>query len=236
VKEFVITAAALQVEVLNGGPRLSEILGPAAVVIAALLGAAFASRYASKNVAKELLAADDRQRRELHHDQRMRAREATRATIDEVTNALTRAMDTYAIYAGESMTVEDILNDLKAADDESEEKKKIEAAHDRHLGILTEKMLDSHNANLQLSPARLRLRLRFGEGHEVLTTYETACALIRKCNESERAHGVALRSKEQLAAVENLRRQVAPQLTAYVNAVRAWLDAEVAPDEDRVGR
>jgi hypothetical protein len=226
-----IPTAALQVEVLNGGTRVSEILGPAAVVIAALLGAAFASRYASRNVAKELLAADERQRRELRHDQKMRAREATRATIDEVTGALTRAMDTYAIYAAEVMTMEDIMNDLKEAEEGSQRKKEIEDARDKHLSLLTEKMLDSHNANLQLSPARLRLRLRFGEEDDVFTTYQNACALVRKCTESERGYGPLVRSKEEIAAAEELRRQVAPRLTAYVNAVRTWLNGDFEPED-----
>jgi hypothetical protein len=221
--------SVLEVHLVGGPSSLAQLAGPAAIVIAALAGAYFAARYASRNVARELKAADRRLRLQLRHDQSMRSREATRETLDDVTDNLTNAMNSLAAYTAALMTIEQITGALEEASDESQ-KENIQRSLDRLDDEIAKRRQLSHDAAAQLPPAQLRLRLRFPENHPVYEAFRVVVEAVSDSEDEELKNGGEPRTDEHLAAAEEIRRRIPKNLNAYAAAVRDWMDESVQLD------
>ncbi len=222
--------SALEVHLTGGKSALLELATPAAIVIAAIMGAHFAAQYAGKNVAKELTAADVRLKRELRHDQILREKEAARRTLDEVTNAATNAMDALVDFSAKIGTAEEMARLTAAAPDESEEKIEAEEALDDAIGKVIEKMEASHAAVSKLKPAFVRLQLRFPADHPVSQHFAALSDAIKASEVQERGRGPKPRDHEELAEAESVRSQIPRQLNSYLASARTWME-EVADPE-----
>jgi hypothetical protein len=220
----------LEVHLTGGKSILLELATPAAVVISAVAGAHFAAQYAGRNVAKELAAADQRLRRELRHDQRLREKEAARRTLDEVTNVATDAMDALVDYSAKIKTTEDVARMVEDALDESEEKAELEEAHDELVGEIVENSNASHAATRKLRPAHVRLQLRFPADHQVTERFAALIQAIKTSEMQERGHGLEPRNSEELAEAESIRGEVPRHLNLYLASARTWMEQAVEPE------
>lgn len=215
----------LQVHLTGGGSQTSEILTPVAIVLAALVGAWFAARYARRNVAQELAAADRRLAAQMSHDRELRDRQTTRETLDQVVETMTRALNTGADFAAAIATAEHIRRE---AEDEKAEEAQREDARGRlskfegkNVGPLRK---DSVEAFLQTHPAKLRLRLRYPAGHPILSAYDKWQSAIDSSHDLTEKGVGRLRSKEELAESKASKSQIPAALASFVRAVHTWND------------
>ncbi|HEY3435653.1 MAG TPA: hypothetical protein VGK41_08370 [Solirubrobacterales bacterium] len=221
--------AVLEVQLTDGRSVLLELATPAAIVIAAIAGAHFAARYAGRNVAKELTAADLRLKRELRHDQILREKEAARRTLDEVTNVATDAMDALVSYSTKIGIAEDMARLAEDAPEESPEKTEAEEELDKAIGDVIEKMEASHAAGSKLKPAFVRLQLRFPADHPVSQRFAALSDAIKASEVHERGHGPEPRNSEELAEAESVRSNIPRQLNLYLSSARTWMRETTDP-------
>lgn len=222
--------SVLEVHLTGGKSILLELATPAAIVIAAIVGAHFAAQYAGRNVAKELAAADLRLKRELRHDQILRKKEAARRTLDEVTNVATNGMDALVDYAAKIQSVEEKAKLVADAPNESEEKAEAGKRLNDALAELIEKAEASHAAIRKFSPAFVRLKLRFPADHPVSKCFAALTDAIKASEAHERGHGPEPRNDEELAEAQEIRSKIPRQLNLYLDAARAWMEQVVEPE------
>jgi hypothetical protein len=214
-----------------GGPSLPwDLLGPAAIVLAAFIGAVAAAWYASRNVRKELNAADLRLRRQLKHDQEMRSREAIRRTLDQVTDVLTEAMDALADFVGEVVSCGEHARDADAAVGGSKEQQEARRALTESMEAVTRSMTTTQGKVMKLSAARLRLRLRFEETDPVYRNFDLTCDAVLASYEREVEASGRARSDDELTEATGGRMEVARRLRLYTDAVRDWQSSVIEPE------
>ena len=209
---------------------LIHILGPAAIVVAAVAGAILAYKLSSRNVEREMRAADSRQANQLQHDRDLRATEDKRATVDSVTEELTAGIDAISDFAASQQVAELAKNEMELAAPGSEQ-----VAY----RAIWEERIDETNAQMSkavtrtnaLQAALVRLRIRFPEEDEIYVRYRAVVNQLDAVYEAERAGGVrGRRSNEELAAASSERDKIALRLNEYVGAARTWAQTVTAPE------
>ena len=141
----------------SGGIGITDFLAPAAVIVAAFL----AYLFATKNVKREIAAAETRQATELRHDRELQVLAGTRETVDDATKALSSAIDAFAEFFAKTLGAEFVHHQMENAPEGSEIR---EAFKGRWVEMASETTDDTGLAVTRLSAlqaALLRLRLRF---------------------------------------------------------------------------
>ena len=218
--------AVLEVHLTGGRSLLVELAGPAAIVIAAIAGAFFASRYASKNVAKELEAADERQEKRLAHDLLIRRVEHVRDALDDSGEL---ALEAGAATAAFELAIEKWEADLpgleaglsEATSDEErvgflnllrEGKDKVLAAEATVTARLTEML-----------GAKVRLQLRLGSSHEIPPLYEHLRAGWREAVDAAAKGSTRSRPAEEKKHSEALEDSSGDRFEEFFSACEQWL-------------
>jgi hypothetical protein len=209
---------------------LIQILGPAAIVVAAVAGAILAYKLATRNVEREMKAADARQENQLRHDREMRATEDKRGTLDSVTESLTAGIDAIGDFAAAQLVAENVKREMNLASD-GPEKVAYEAQWKIRTDETNEQMSRAVTRTNALQASLVRLRIRFPEDHEIYVRYRAVVNQLDTVYAKERAKGVAgQRSKEELAAASTERDKIALRLNEFVAAARTWAQTVMAPE------
>ena len=221
------------------------LIGPFLIALGAFLAAWLTVRTANKRHREQLEHDRDLQDqrlthdRELHafqlaHDRFLRERDATRGTIDEVTGALTRAMDALSEFTGDVLNADRYVRE-RLASDTQEEREALQRQWNQAMIELTQKVRPFHEMVELLRPAQLRLRLRFPDAHPVFRNFALVCSAVEQALELVgREHEADIRSDEVLAEMEESRAEVGNRLTRYVEAVQTWVDAPPGVEEYEV--
>jgi hypothetical protein len=219
------------------------LAGPFAIASGALLGVWFSNRNAGKRHEEQLSHDRDlhEQRltldRQLHADQlandrAVRAREETRAVIDEVTSSLTDAMDALANFVANRNNLERTARE-QAESESLEEREHRQEAWNEDLNSLTDALGSAFRSMETLRPSQLRLRLRFPEEHPIYRGFVLVCSAVERAVTLVANDGTEIRTEEVLAEEEESRVEVARRLGEYVRAVRSWgEELPLTPDQD----
>jgi hypothetical protein len=242
-----------EVELVGGNEWewLIPLVGPLAIAAGALFGVALSNRKATERHREQLehdrdlqdqrlthdrelhgvQLAQDRELRamQLRYDQEIRAKEAAQQTVDEATRALTDAVEALGDFAGETVFLEGISQELAEADDEEQEINRQEAWN-QGMRSLIEQMKAAHRTVGLLRPAQVRLLLRFEQAHPIYRNYFQASSAIDEHLDTLREHGGAIQSQERLDQIERESAEVARSLNGYIEAVRRWVASSVEPD------
>jgi hypothetical protein len=217
----------IDVHITGPNGSLSDYLGPATVLVAAYL----AYLFATKNVKREIAAAEKRQQTELRHDRELQVLAGNRATVDNATEALTNAIDAFAGFASKVLGVEMVRRQMEGAPKDSEDR---EVFKGRWIEMTSEATSEMSTAVMRINALQatlLRLRLRFPEDHDIYITYKSAVDALDTIYDIHRQKAVTqLRTDEELAAANEARNQLPQYLSAWVEAVRSWNDALLAPN------
>jgi hypothetical protein len=220
----------IDVHVTSTDGGLIVYLGPLAILIAAYLAYVFATR----NVRREMAAAEKRQEKQLQHDREMQAIAGSRAALDDVTEVLTSAIDGITGFASNLLVTELTRRKMEAAPEGSEHRAAYEAKWHEMASTTTAEMSIAVTRLNALQPALLRLRLRFPEDDDIYVKYRSAADTLDAIYDLERKKEVTdLRTDDELAASNEARSQLPGFLTDWVQAVRAWNDSLLEPGTNR---
>jgi|SRR5215218_349139 len=216
----------LNVHLTNAGPTLVEILGPAAIVLAALAGAWFAARYARQNVQRELAAAEVRLKIQMQHDRRVRDRQATRGVLDDVVKTIEEIIDADATFMVEVDRVERLRDEVGEAPPDSSWRKDAEERLERLTkDDLQRSFSEAADAVVRAHPARMRLRLRFADDHPIICTFTDWHRIMNQIYELSRKGIAVNRTSDDVRETEELADKVDPALDEFAAAVRDWMNA-----------
>jgi hypothetical protein len=234
-------AQALRLEAPSG-PIDVHVTGTDAGLIAylgplAILGAAYlAYRFATKNVRREIAAAEKRQERQLQHDREMQAIAGSRAALDDVTEVLISAINGITDFASNLLATEMTRRKMEAAPEGSEQRAAYEAKWHEMASTTTAEMSIAVTQLNALQPALLRLRLRFPEEDPIYAKYRNAAGVLDAIYDLEREKEVTdLRTDEELKASSDARSQLPGFLADWVQAVRAWNTSLLEPNASDPG-
>jgi hypothetical protein len=233
-KVLAIGEQPIDVHLTNSGPNLAEILGPAAIVLAALVGAWFAARYARQNVKQELAAAEARLKLQLDHDRQVRNRAAARSTIDDIVKTIEQIIDKDADFVVGIGHAEDLRRAVGELPEDSFERNDTEGKlQDLAAGGLERTRSEASEALMKAHPAKLRLRLRFAVDHPIVRTFSQWQSVMDQIYESSLKGLSANREPSEIEAAEELSNRVDPMLESFANAVQEWMDTVPMESEVR---
>jgi hypothetical protein len=218
--------AALEVHLTGGPSVLVELAGPAAIVIAAVAGAFFAARWASRNVSKELEAADRRQQERLAHDLLIRRVEHVRDALDDSAEL---ALAAGAAVANFELVIENwederaaLEAEIAAASSPVEGQALIE-----RLGVGKDRVLAADStvtARLtEMLGAKVRLQLRLGSSHAIPPLYEQLRAGWREAVDAFAKGSTRSRTEAEKKRSEELEDSNGDRFEEFFSECERWL-------------
>lgn len=215
--------------VTNNGFSAAELLVPAAIVVAALVGAWFVARYAGKNVSKELVAAEQRLETQMAHDRELRDRQATREMVDDVVAIMTEVLSSSADFAVSIKEAESFRREIATTENGSESRSNVEERlGDLESGDLGRHSQRSFEALFKCPPAHVRLRLRFPKGHPILIAFNQWYEVVKASRKNFAKGLTRLRTEQELKESTEMGKTIPSSLENFVTAVRDWIDAKTA--------
>jgi hypothetical protein len=158
----------------------------------------------------------------------MRSREATRQTLDQVTDDLTEAMDALADFAAEVDTCGERARDADTAEG-SKERDAARRALVKSMEEITRSMVTTKVKVTKLNAARLRLRLRFDDSHAVYRNFDLTCNAVLAAFEGEVEVSGKGRTDDERTEAQGRFMEVAKCLGLYSNAVWDWHNSVIEP-------
>jgi hypothetical protein len=191
---------------------LIEVLGPLAVVIAGVVGAWLAARY-----------AETQQERQFAHERAMRERDATRAILDELGRYITTAIDKVSSLAAVVKVLEDLRHEEEAAPDD-EERLKLAKRYTQVQQQIIDAQQPAHSALIDGLAWVFRLQLRFEPDDPVLVQFEKWRAAFEKWHTRVVELAMEPWDENDEAELDELGKAAAEALLGFSVAAREWIN------------
>jgi len=228
---------AIQVELTGGGFPLVEVLGPAAIIVAAVFGAMFAARQANRRQGRQLDAESERLgmqldaenvrlREQLAHDREMRERDEIKTTVTDVMEHAYLIRDLGSKHVAQVTTFEVTMKQV--ADLERDGKDEEAAGTRESMLEINIPSLNSETYSALVGALTKghsngeRLSVRLGLEHPIVTSYEKWLVDFKSSMDLYKLDdGVGPTGEE---AAERTRRGAvqAVQFGTFLGAVQAW--------------
>ncbi len=236
----ITTAPSEPVEIAlssDGGFPWIGVLGPVAIVLAAIV----AALYARHRMRTELAAADVRLEKQLkhdressaalleaqlRHDRESREREATRTTLDELAHLVAETLDSCTEYWIASVAFQELRNEIAATAPDDPTIKELRSRLSE-INARQAKSIEKTGAIIVSGlHATMRLRFRLADGHPVVSSFKAWHDAIQEEFDLIGSLGKDGDSKEQEDAIETSVSEAAERLGDFRNAVLDWIDQE----------
>jgi hypothetical protein len=221
--------ALLNVHLTGGDPWWQELVGPVLLAATAIAAAWIAAKTANRRQAAQLANDQKLQKEQLAYDREQRNRQHQRDTVDRAVGCVDAAMKAMAYYDTAISTYDSERTEYRETrDDESapnSERLAAAEAFKEEMDRVHKRRESVFESSLELGSESLRLMLRFGKEHPIVTSHAALCKAFD-------AHDDVLRdlhdrplTDEEREAIDGGSKRLGEAWEAFLGACREWFEA-----------